>query len=121
MITHADVHEQIDRIISGTRLTSFMVTTNSFRSEDGSVAVEWACTISSGRATPEFFFRSRDADELVTAVRKGVDLRRPHFAIRALEAVRTPPPVDTAFADPKVGPRRNAACVEGCYRPTEEG
>lgn len=105
MMTHAEVHEEIERLVSGTRLTSFMVTTNSFRSEDGSVAIEWACTISSGRATPEFFFRSRTAHELIASVRAGVERRRPFFQCdaSALDNLRTPPPADSARRDPRVG------------------
>jgi hypothetical protein len=112
MKTHAEVHEEVERIIQGTRLQTFMVTTNSFRSEDGTVAVEWACTISSGRQ-PEFFFRSRDPNTLVEEVRKGVDRRRAFFAVPSLDTLRGVPPKDTALPDPKQSDARH-------YDPTGE-
>jgi len=117
MKTHAEVHEAIEGIVAGTRLTTFMVTTNSFRGEDGTTAVEWACTISSGRQ-PEFFFRTRDPDELVGEVRKGVDRRRAFFAVPVLESLRGAPPRDTALPDPKSNPM-SPLPGELPYSPTE--
>lgn len=103
MRTHAEVHEAIEKIIAGTRLNEFMVTTNSFRAADGSVAVEWACCISGeGNKHPEFYFRSRDPDSLVTHVREGVERRRMAFQIKTLDSLQGPPPKDTALADPVV-------------------
>lgn len=91
-LTHADVHLEIRRICSGTRLTSFMVSTNSFEDETGCV-VEWCVTISSGR-NPEFYFRARDPEQLVEEARAGIALRRPFFAapLGPLESVDGPAP-----------------------------
>jgi len=102
MKTHAEVHEAVEEICHGTRLNEFMIETKSFRHEDGSITVEWACCIGSGRKYPEFFSRSRDPEMLVEAVRKGVELRRPMFAIadRSLDTLRGTPPKDTALPDP---------------------
>jgi len=101
MMTHAEVHEEVERICSGTRLTNFTVTTQSIRSEDGSVTVEWGCVISSGRA-PEFYYRSRSPNELVSRVAAGVHARRPYFAMvsESLNTLRTEPPKD---APPSAG------------------
>lgn len=121
MMTHAEVHEAVERIVSGTRLTEFMVSTNSFRSDDGSVAVEWACTISSGRR-PEFFFRSRNPDKLVQEVREGVDRRRSYFAIvqPALDSLRGAAPKDTALPEPAVTKSGAKVYSPGQYHPTGE-
>ena len=95
-MTHAEVHEEVERICSGTRLTNFTVTTQSIRSEDGSVTVEWGCVISSGRE-PVFYYRSRTPDDLIARVSAGVLARLPYFAINpdALNTLRGAPPKDT--------------------------
>lgn len=126
MKTHADVHEAIEQLITGTRLTEFMVTTNSFRKEDGTTAVEWACCINSGRRDPEFYFRSRDPDNLIAEITKGVDARRGFFAInnRSLESLRGPAPRDTSMPTPRQRDRMTAPTEPtpetGHYHPTGE-
>lgn len=101
MKTHAEVHEAVEGLISGTRLTEFMVTTKSWRAEDGSIAVEWGCCISSGRRHPEFYFSVRDPDTLIANIRDGIDRRRSEFRIyeRALDSLRGAPPKSTAPAE----------------------
>jgi hypothetical protein len=99
MKTHAEVHEEVARILHGTRLLTFMVTTNSFQGEDGAISVEWAATISSGRE-PVFYFRARDSEKLLAEVRAGVDRRRSFYSIRSatdpLSGLHGYPPGDTS-------------------------
>jgi hypothetical protein len=98
MKTHADVHLEMRRMLHGTRLTSFMVTTNSFEDESG-CSVEWCVTVSSGR-NPEFYFRARDPDRLIEEARAGIARRRPFFdaPLGPLELVDGPPPQTSAVS-----------------------
>jgi hypothetical protein len=96
MKSHAEVHLEIRRILFGTRLKSFMVTTNSWEHDDGDVSVEWSSCIHSG-SDPIFFFRSRSADDLLEQVRAGIDKRRAEFAesLGELAALTGPAPLES--------------------------
>lgn len=101
-MTHSDVHAEIARMLLGTRLQSFMVTTQSIQHESGEVAVEWSTVISSGRE-PVIYQRSRDPRKLIDDVRRAILARRPFFDIPrdpALKTFDTAPPKDTALPDP---------------------
>jgi hypothetical protein len=93
--THAEVHLEIRRILFGTRLKTFMVTTKSWE-DDGDVAVEWSACVHSG-SDPLFFFRSRSADDLLEQVRAGIGERRAEFAepLGALVALTGPAPLES--------------------------
>jgi hypothetical protein len=119
MMTHAEVHAAIARMLMGSRLQSFMVSTHSFQDESGAVAVEWGAVISSGRE-PVIYARAREPAKLVDDVRRSVESRRPFYDIPsppALARVDTRPPEDTALGEPAspMAPRPG----ERPYSPTE--
>jgi hypothetical protein len=95
MKTHAEVHLEIRRILVGTRLKSFQVTTNSWEHLDGTVAVEWVCCVVGGTGEPIFYYSARDPGVLVIRVAAGLDKRRAEFAAHpgVLEQLHGPAPM----------------------------
>jgi len=96
MMSHAEVHLEVRRILTGTRLKSFMVTTNSWQHEHGEVVAEWAACIHEG-SQPRFYFRARTPEKLLEQVQAGVDKSRDLFAepLGALEGLTGPAPTVT--------------------------